>query len=113
MRSGTALCYIWSMTFLTEHQTESLLAAETRQLTATNGARLTVEALAVEWAAFDELVRPPISMDRFELIDRALAWHDETGEGLSACLQRVVTIFHRQLAPPWALKVVPRVKGSC
>ena len=111
MRLGPAPCYIWSMTFLTEHQTESLLETKTRRLTAANGARLNVEALAVEWAAFDELVRPPISMDRFELIDRALAWHDETGEGISACFQRIVTIFHRHLAPPWALRVVPRVRG--
>jgi len=100
------------MGLLTEHQTESLLRTERRAITAADGRRVECEAPALVWNAFDELVRPPIGLCRFEIIGRALGISDERGEPFAAGFEAVVETFHSGLAPPWSLRLMPRRRAQ-
>lgn len=112
MRDDAASCYIQRMGFLTNRQTESLLRTERRVLRAADGRTVRCESLVVVWNAFDELVRPPINIDRFELIGSTISLMSERGEGFEACFESVVRIYHSQIAPPWSLRLaeMPRAR---
>ncbi|MFG0315453.1 MAG: hypothetical protein ACF8LL_14860 [Phycisphaerales bacterium] len=97
---------------MTDRQTESLLRTEQRELRAADGRVVRCETLVVVWDAFDELVRPPIGIDRFELIGCAISLMSERGEGFEACFESVVRMYHSQIAPPWSLRLakMPRAR---
>jgi len=95
------------VTFLTEQQTDDLLAIERRVLSSNNGDRVRCEAFIVVWQAFDELVRPPIGLDRFEIIERSWGLARESGKPFDACFEAIVRVFHSQVAPPSSLRIAP------